>query len=411
MPPPVVLIGLDPGRYMTGHVSYVVAHALAARRAGFSPQLFCAGSEDRTEPVGFGTIHRVATKPLRPYLLPPVNTRPIARAIADYLGACGSSPPYIVHGFGTWAAAAVDATAELERRGIAAVPVASAYTVAAHEWRGLLRGLDRSHGFRAAAFYAGWYPWVRTAITRAERRGFQRANAVLVNYDTVARMLSDAYGTRLEIRRIPYAAAAAFEQASAALSASAPAPVEPLEPAAAPLIVSVSRHSANKGLDVLLHALASLKQDGIGFRACLVGPGRLLKAHRRLSSRLGLERQVAIPGYVEDVHEYLRLADVFVLPSLQEGSGSVALLEALQRATAIVASSCDGVPEDITDGRDGLLVRPGEVADLRDALARLLGDAGLRDELATRARGLFEQRFSATRFVAALGDVYAELGR
>jgi glycosyltransferase involved in cell wall biosynthesis len=410
MPPPVVLIGLDPGRYMTGHVSYLVAHALAARRAGFAPQLFCAASEDGSEDTRFGTIHRVATKPLRPYLLPPVNTRPIARAVAEYLSACGSSPPYIIHGFGTWAAAAVDAAAKLERRRVAAVPVASAYTVAAHEWRGLLRGLDVSHGFRAAVFYAAWYPWVRTAITGAERRGFQRASLVLVNYDSVARLLSEAYGTALAIRRVPYVAATAFEPVPTSDAVPTPSPVVALEPTASPLIVSVSRHSANKGLEVLLHALASLKNAGVGFRACLVGPGRLLDAHRRLASRLGLERQVAIPGYVDDVLPYLRCADVFVLPSLEEGSGSVALLEALQMGAAVVASSCDGIPEDVTDGQTGLLVPPGDVAALRDALARVLGDAGLRAELAAQGRKLFSERFSADRFAAALGDVYAELG-
>jgi glycosyltransferase involved in cell wall biosynthesis len=405
----MVLIGLDPGRYMTGHVSYLVAHAMAARRAGFVPQLFCAGAEDGRERTSFGAIHRVATKPLRPYLLPPVNTRPIARAVAEYLGACGSSPPYIVHGFGSWAAAAVDATAELERRGIAAVPVASAYTVAAHEWRGLLRGLQVSHGFRAAVFYAAWYPWVRTAITAAERRGFQRASVVLVNYESVARLLSEAYGTALEVRRVPYASATAFDPVLPSESVPTPGPVAALQPAAAPLIVSVSRHSANKGLEVLLHALASLKNAGVGFRACLVGPGRLLDAHRRLSSRLGLERQVAIPGYVDDVLPYLRLADVFVLPSLEEGSGSVALLEALQMGAAVVASSCDGIPEDVTDGRNGLLVPPGDVDALRDALARVLGDAGLRAELAARGRELFSDRFSADTFVAALRNVYADV--
>src|ERR1700683_2379258 len=133
MEAPVVLVGLDPLRHTGGAGSYVVAHALAASAAGFSPQIFCAGSVSGSERAEFGTVHRVAT-PTRHYLLGPVNTRPLARAIADYLVACDQDPPHIVHGFGPWAATAVDATAELAKRGIAAVPVASAFTVAAHEW-------------------------------------------------------------------------------------------------------------------------------------------------------------------------------------------------------------------------------------------------------------------------------------
>jgi glycosyltransferase involved in cell wall biosynthesis len=88
----------------------------------------------------------------------------------------------------------------------------------------------------------------------------------------------------------------------------------------------------------------------------------------------------------------------------------VALLEALQSGTAVVASDCDGIPEDVTDGEHALLVPPGEVGALRDALARLIDDPALRAELAARGRERFEERFSADTFVAALRDVYAELG-
>jgi glycosyltransferase involved in cell wall biosynthesis len=408
MPPPVVLIGLDPRRHTGGAISYVVAHALAAGAGGFSPQIFCASSVTGSERAEFGTIHGVAT-PTRHFLLGPVNTRPIARAVADYLVACEQEPPYIIHGFGPWAAAAVDAAAELAKRGKAAVPVASAFTVAVHEWRGVLAGLRVDHGARAALRSAAWYPWVATALARTERRGFERARLVLVNYDSVASLLREAYGPRIEIRSVPYAAATAFEAPGDTEPPPVAAPIAALTPADAPLIVSASRHSPRKGIDVLLRALAALRSDGVEFRACLVGPGRLLDAHRRLSSRLGLDRQVAIPGYVDDVLPYLRLADVFVLPSLEEGSGSVALLEALQMGVAVVASSCDGIPEDVTDGQDGLLVPPGDVGALRDALARVLGDAGLRTELAARGRELFIDRFSADRFAAALRDVYAEL--
>jgi glycosyltransferase involved in cell wall biosynthesis len=406
---PVVLIGHDPRRYTDGHVSYLVAHALAAGRAGFSPQIFCVGSVVEREPTEFGSIHRVAT-PLRHYTVAPINTRPIARAIAAYLARSGHEPPFIVHGFGKWVGAAVAATAELARRGIAAVPVASAYTVAAHEWRGLLRGLDVDHGVRPALSHAAWYPWIRIAITRVERRGCERARVVLVNYGSVARLLREAYGARLEIRRVPYAPAMAFDPAFASASAPIPDPIADLQPADAPLVVSVARHSPCKGLDVLLRALASLKAAGVGFRACLVGPGPLLTAHRRLSARLGLDDRVAIPGHVDDARPYLRLADVFVLPSFEESSGSVALLEALQMGTAVVTSNCDGIPEDVTDGQHALLVPPRDVGALRDAVGAVIADSDLRTALAGRGRELFEERFSAGPFVAALREVYAELG-
>jgi len=409
---PLVLVCHDPTRYITGQGSYVMAHALAARRAGFTPHIFCAAERSEVVATEFGAIHRVGTR-ARHFLVAPVYQRPIATGIAAYLSSCAQSAPFVVHGFGTFAACAASAAAMLDRRGVEAVPLLSAYTAVGHEWRGLLRWLWSDRAAAPAAFYAAWYPWVRTVLAGAERWGYRRAELVLVNYECVARLLREAYGSGPEIRRIPYSPATAFDSSADGTGSAPPplpVPVAELEPREAPLIISVSRHQPGKGVDVLLRALASLRAAGVAFRACLTGPGRLLAAHRRLASGLGLAGSVAIPGYVDDVVPYLRHADVFVLPSLEEGSGSVALLEALQVGTAVVASSCDGIPEDIADGRDGLLVPPGDVGSLCHALRSLLTDPARRATLALGARRTYERRFSPEVFSDALGGIYAELG-
>jgi glycosyltransferase involved in cell wall biosynthesis len=117
-----------------------------------------------------------------------------------------------------------------------------------------------------------------------------------------------------------------------------------------------------------------------------------------------------LTGWVPDPFPYLRAADVFVLPSLQEGSGSLALLEALQAGCAVVASDIDGVPEDVVHGESALLVPSSDAAALGRALEAVLVDAGLRTRLARAARATFETRFSADVFAAAIRDVYADLG-
>jgi glycosyltransferase involved in cell wall biosynthesis len=63
-----------------------------------------------------------------------------------------------------------------------------------------------------------------------------------------------------------------------------------------------------------------------------------------------------------------------------------------------------------SDGENGLLVAPGDVGALAEALRRLLADAELRSRLGAAARLTYERRFSADRFVAALADVYGESG-
>jgi glycosyltransferase involved in cell wall biosynthesis len=208
--------------------------------------------------------------------------------------------------------------------------------------------------------------------------------------------------------KLPYASESAFLNKE--IKVAPPSELMSLQPRDAPLIVSVSRHDPRKGIDVLLHALARLRHGGARFRACLVSHGPLLESHRRLAERLGLNAATAITGWVPDPLAYLRHADIFVLPSLQEGSGSLSLIEALQAGLPVVASGIDGILEDVTDGDSALLVAPGDVEALRRALERLIGDATLRERLARRANETFVEKFSAEAFTSALGDLYRELG-
>ncbi|MBI2766082.1 MAG: glycosyltransferase [Chloroflexi bacterium] len=136
----------------------------------------------------------------------------------------------------------------------------------------------------------------------------------------------------------------------------------------------------------------------------------LLGEHRRLAASLGLDGMVAFSGWVPDPFCYLERADVFVLPSLQEGSGSLSLLEARQAGVAIIASDLDGIPEDVADGVSGLLVPPGNADALAEALRRVLDDAALWQRLGAAARTEFDARFTAEGFTADLRDLYAELG-
>jgi glycosyltransferase involved in cell wall biosynthesis len=95
---------------------------------------------------------------------------------------------------------------------------------------------------------------------------------------------------------------------------------------------------------------------------------------------------------------------------LQEGGGSISLLEALQAGAAVVASNIDGIPEDVIDRDSALLVEPGNVGQLAGALAQAVTNGDLRERLRRRARETFDQRFSADAFTNAIKHLYADLG-
>ena len=153
-----------------------------------------------------------------------------------------------------------------------------------------------------------------------------------------------------------------------------------------------------------------LHQEGIQFRACLLGAGPLLDHHRSLIEKLDLYNCVGIPGRVPDAYRYLEHADVFALPSLEEGSGSVSLLEAMQAGVASAVSRVDGLPEDVIDEHSALLVEPGDPAALATALRRLFSDPDLRRRIAHQGQRQFRECFSAEAFAADIQRVYSALG-
>jgi glycosyltransferase involved in cell wall biosynthesis len=402
----VFVSGKDPLKDVGGHKTYVRAHALAAARMGFEPHIFCVGVRSHVQETDFGTLHTVAglLGSRRPVALHgPVLRRAVVGFLADQPG------PHLIHGFAIWSQAGAAASRALACRGVTAIPVASAYDTRTSDAAAKRAALASQHTLAHRLHYRILHRWAQLVEARIEGRGYRGSRVVLVNYESVRKMLTDAYGDRLQIRTLPYASASAFREREDEVDPPLPG-LAGRRTVSAPLVVAVSRHDPRKGIDVLLRALAHVARTGADFRACLVGPGHLLGANRRLAADLGLNGRVLLPGRVPDVWPYLRAADVFVLPSSAEASGSVSVLEALQSATAVIASACDGIPEDLVDGVDALLVPPGDPQALAAALLSLLSDPVRRAQLAAGARDAFERKFSAARFVEVLADVYAELG-
>ncbi len=381
-----------------GHETYVIATAEAATRAGYAVHVFALGAKPASESHADWTLHVVQT-PMRPIrtMAAVAHTPFTARAIADAIGRLGAGP-LIVHAIGAWASLGVAVRDMLRARGRHAVLVASVYTTLRHEVDAKVRAFDpHVHRRRERLTYVWEYAWVALVASYAEARAYRRADLLLTNYRSVDALLAPLHITRPR-RSITYASPSAFAD-------------EPLPARSVTSVVSigvVARHDPRKGLDRLIRALALLAADGIPFTATLAGRGPLLDDHRALARDLGIDDRITFPGWVADASSLLRAHDIYVLPSLEEGSGSVAMLEAMQAGCAIVASAIDGIPEDVRDGIDGLLVPPDDPPALRDALAALIRDDALRARLARAARATFERRFSAEAMIADLRAAYAE---
>lgn len=153
-------------------------------------------------------------------------------------------------------------------------------------------------------------------------------------------------------------------------------------------IVTLGRLLPQKGIDIAVKAAARLRQQGVDFLWLVLGEGDQRAELETMIRDHGLEQCFMLRGRVDNPYPYISAADIYVQPSRYEGY-SLALQEARILGKPIIASDIPSSREQITDGRDGILVHPDEES-LAGGIGQLLGDKALRDSLSA---GLRDQRF------------------
>lgn len=160
---------------------------------------------------------------------------------------------------------------------------------------------------------------------------------------------------------------------------------------------AISGSKPVKGTSELLQAFANLGSE----RARLVIVGTTPERWR--DGMRGLEDRIRIVPKTESIGDYLRIFDVFMLPSLSESMPNT-LLEAVSAGLPVLASRVGGVPE-IVDG-NGLLFEPGDVRAMTGAMREMLDNAGLRAHFAARSAEL-KSEFTIANKVDKVEAVYA----
>ncbi|MEO2161047.1 MAG: glycosyltransferase, partial [bacterium] len=174
-------------------------------------------------------------------------------------------------------------------------------------------------------------------------------------------------------------------------------------------VLTICRLMGWKRVDGIIEALQGLPED---VDLLVAGDGDMEEVWRKLAADLGLAERVKFLGNVphEQIPLYIRSANVFVLNSEYEGL-SHTLLEVLYLGTPIIASGVCGNPEVVEDGVNGLLVDPRDSSTLHDALARLLADPELGEQLVAaglQRRGDFDRESTFTQVEAVLEEACAK---
>jgi glycosyltransferase involved in cell wall biosynthesis len=305
----------------------------------------------------------------------------------------------LVFGAGIWGIAGTRLQRKMANRFGPTLTLAGYFTTYQHEYAGQVKGAPvRDYGFFQYFKLRLIELAARLVFVPIEHRMLCALDRVVVHYESTREILLDEVAC-IEAERIcktPYYVDLYDRHSDVGT---------PQRPDATPRITMLCRQDPRKGINSFLHAIRQLQDRGVDFSCAIAGKGYFLEQNRRLARRLGIGGRVLFPGFVESAEDFLDETDIFVLSSVEEGSGSIALLEAMKQGVAIITTRCDGMPEDFIDGETALLVDPDDPRQLAAALERLAGDAALRIQLAGNVREDYTRRFSFTAMQRGLAGV------
>lgn len=175
-------------------------------------------------------------------------------------------------------------------------------------------------------------------------------------------------------------------------------------------VLCTGRLVPEKGQHVLLSAVAACREQGRSVSLVLVGDGPDRASLQVLANQLDLGDCVRFTGAVgvDAVQEEMRSADVFCLPSFQEGV-PVVLMEAMAAGLPVVTSRIAGIPELVEDGVSGFLLPPGDLTALTKALGTCMDDVGLRLRMGAAGRDRVSADFNSATEAARLRELFANV--
>jgi glycosyltransferase involved in cell wall biosynthesis len=174
------------------------------------------------------------------------------------------------------------------------------------------------------------------------------------------------------------------------------------------LFVCVARFAPQKNHALLLNAFAQGPAANPNAHLVLVGEGVLQQELEAQTKALGLTRQVHFLGLRVDIPDVLAAMDIFVLSSDWEGN-PLSILEAMAAGLPILSTAVGGVPDLFENGREGLVVRPGDVQEFSKTMLALLENRDLRQSFGKAAGLRARQQFDVSVMVQSYEDLYENL--
>lgn len=170
-------------------------------------------------------------------------------------------------------------------------------------------------------------------------------------------------------------------------------------------VLFVGRLVYRKGVDILIKAWKELVLCNHSCKLLIAGDGEERDRLKTQCIDSGISESVSFLGHINNIDDYLKVIDIFVIPSRQEGMPN-SLLEAMACKLPVIATRIGGATDIIRDGENGLLVSPGSVQELTSAMLRLIGDKHLSDSLAQHAYETIHENYYIDSIIGKYIDLY-----
>ena len=158
------------------------------------------------------------------------------------------------------------------------------------------------------------------------------------------------------------------------------------------VIGNAGRLTHQKGQVYLIEMAKALKAKNINFKLLIAGEGELKEALQQQIKEQGLENQIQLLGHVHNMGSFFNSLDIFVFPSLFEGSANT-LIEVLHHQIPTVAFNISSNPEIIVHGQNGFLATPFDTNQLADYVTELIQSKTLRDKFIRNGLQVLSEKF------------------
>lgn len=174
------------------------------------------------------------------------------------------------------------------------------------------------------------------------------------------------------------------------------------------VVINVAHLAGHKGQKYLVGAIPHVLAAIPNVRFFIIGKGELMSELQALSVSLGIGHALTFTGFRNDVGAFYKIADLFVMSSVQEGLGT-AILDALALGKPVVAANSGGIPEIIRDGQTGRLVEAANPQALAKGIIEMLTNVELAGAMARRGQADVKAKFSIDAMVESNLAVYNRL--